>query len=199
MPGSSPGMTRAGRRERADHKIRMMKLQMRVGGMFWCAPPPPVDWMAMPVAAALTATPVVLALSETPLALACDVATLTPAPTLSTNPNSEMLPFVVAPVEKFMLWVWVGSLTPWLWLGSLTAWAWVGSLTPWPCAGICAVISVTVCAPPAAPSTVPSMPEAPAVMRLAAAPPHVVLAGEEIAAQVGDVERGRAVAGAVGG
>src|SRR5262249_43456415 len=33
----------------------MMKLQMRVGGMFWCAPPPPADWIEMPVAAALTA------------------------------------------------------------------------------------------------------------------------------------------------
>src|SRR5262249_30308843 len=168
----------------------MMKLQMRVGGMFWCAPPPPVDWIEMPV---------VLALSETPVALACDVATLTPAPTLSTNPNSEMLPFVVAPVEKFMLWVWVGSLTPWPWLGSLTAWAWVGSLTPWPCAGICAVISVTVCVPPAAPSTAPSMPEAPAVMRLPGAAPLCPPAVEDIAAQVGKVERGRAFAGAIRG
>src|SRR5215467_6523340 len=60
--------------EYASYKIRMMKLQMRVGGMFWCAAPPPADWMAMPVAAALTATPVVLALSEMPVALACDVA-----------------------------------------------------------------------------------------------------------------------------
>src|SRR5262249_62330445 len=103
--------------------------------------------------------------------LACDVATLAPPPTLSTNPNSEMLPLVVAPVEKLMLWAWVGSLTLWLWVGSLTPWAWVGSLTPWPWAGICATSSATVCVPPAAPSTAPSMPEAPAVMRLPAAPP----------------------------
>src|SRR6516162_9922386 len=78
-----------------------------VGGMLWCAPPPPVDWIAMPVPAALTATPVAAALSEMPVALACDVATLAPPPTLSTNPNSEMLQLVVAPVEKFMLWVCV--------------------------------------------------------------------------------------------
>src|SRR2546427_4082333 len=83
----------------------MMKLQMRVGGMFWCAAPPPAAWIAMPVVAALTDTPVVLALTETPVALACEVATLAPAPTLSTNPNSETPPLVVAPVEKFMLWL----------------------------------------------------------------------------------------------
>src|SRR5262249_6618894 len=154
-----------------DYKIRMMKLQMRVGGMFWCAPPPPADWIEMPVPARLMPMPVAAALSEMPVAAACDVAMLAPAPTLSTNPNREMLPLVVAPVEKLMLWPWVGSLTPWLWVGSLTTWLWVGSLTPWPCAGICAVISVTVCAPPAAPSTVPSMPEAPAAMRLATPPP----------------------------
>ena len=55
--------------EHTSYKIRMMKLQMRVGGMFWCAPPPPADWIAMPVEAAAIATPVVLALSETPVAL----------------------------------------------------------------------------------------------------------------------------------
>src|SRR5258707_362196 len=131
----------------------MMKLQMRVGGMFWCAAPPPAAWIAMPVEAALTDTPVVLALSETPVALACEVATLAPAPTLSTNPNSETPPLVVAPVEKFMLWLCGGSLTPWLWLGSLTPGAWAGSLTPWPGAGISAVISVTRCAAPAGPRT----------------------------------------------
>ena len=75
-----------------------------------------------------------------------------------------MVPLVVAAVEKATLWACVGSLTPWLWLGSLTPWAWVGSLTPWLCDGICAVLSATVCAPPASPSTVPSMPEAPAVL-----------------------------------
>ena len=29
--------------EYTSYKIRMMKLQMRVGGMFWCAAPPPAN------------------------------------------------------------------------------------------------------------------------------------------------------------
>ena len=52
--------------EYTSYKIRMMKLQMRVGGMFWCAPPPPVDWIEMPVPAKLMPMPVAAALSETP-------------------------------------------------------------------------------------------------------------------------------------
>src|SRR6516164_11165223 len=114
-------MTRAGRRERADHKIRMMKLQMRVGGMFWCAPPPPADWIAMPVAAAPSEMPVVAALIEMLVAAAAVAVILPPAPTPSTNANGVMLPLVVAAVEKATLWACVGSLTPWLWVGSLTA------------------------------------------------------------------------------
>jgi len=70
-------------RESADYRIRMMKLQMRVGGMFWCAPPPPVIWIEMPVAAALTEMPVAAAPIDIPVAAAAVAVRLPPAPTPS--------------------------------------------------------------------------------------------------------------------
>ena len=106
--------------EYADYKIRMMKLQMRVGGMFWCAAPPPAAWIAMPVEAPPSEMPVVAAAIEMLVAAAAVAVILPPAPTPSTNANGVMLPLVVAAVEKATLWACVGSLTPWLWLGSLT-------------------------------------------------------------------------------
>src|SRR5262249_11775394 len=57
----------AGDERRRDYRIRMMELQMRVGGMFWCAPPPPADWIEMPVPARLMPMPVASALSHIPV------------------------------------------------------------------------------------------------------------------------------------
>src|SRR5262245_5004341 len=83
-----------------SYRIRMMKLQMRVGGMFWCAPPPPADWIEMPVPAKLMPIPVAAALSEMPVATGCVVPTLAPAPMPSTYPNSAVTPLVVCWVEN---------------------------------------------------------------------------------------------------
>src|SRR5262249_58592438 len=77
-----------------DYKIRMMKLQMRVGGMFWCAPPPPADWIEMPVPAKLMPMPVAAAWIEIPLAAGCVVPQLGPPPQPAACANTARYPVV---------------------------------------------------------------------------------------------------------
>ena len=139
----------------------MMKLQMRVGGMFWCAAPPPADWIAMPVAAAPSEMPVVAALGD-----AVGMRRIAHAVAMGRVAHRVVMGRIVDAVGVR------GHLRRDQRDGLRSAGgAEHGAVDARGAGGDAA--------------------------RDHAA--HVILAGEKIAAQVGEIERGRAVAGAVGG